>query len=583
MHSLVVRMKNGIGSSKYKPVDYEQLRAKAEAKKLASANIQLKIMKTQHASKITKDQMIMKQHLQVWWKELKRLSESRNKAEFQLQSFFEEASTQFPFLSDMNDFEQQLSEEREQYKLCTIHPIWQLRDDLKHRICELQNHSFHISHMENDFDPGRIVQEVAFVKEQQQLLIKKLTEEQHELEMELMECKAQLEEGPCLNSEVPAILKEAECPYPDLNISILREYQRLTEEYQLNLQQLDQQMKSIDQNCSWSEEEHCILQVIISQYPWDLPNRRALYLDMLARHLPRKSRQELVQHEKIWDSHRFTRDQRRSMMESWTRYRKDFVIKALMTIAEACSAYETEMIQANDRRQQQEICNKLKEKVLQWRAHQEEAARLESSIAARRKEQEQERENQQREQEKLRRADEREKIQKHKAERQQAWEEQQRRDMLRLEQLRKIMAEQAQKDKERVVYRQQLLERRLSERKEMMRQEEQEEEERQRRLEALRQQVAVIAAFDPVRMMGDTEASRARLGIGVEEEFFLQKPLFELHTYSEQQIISDPRVRIEMALREAGLHRTMYAKEILPQILPTKPPRRDMESTVFKK
>lgn len=49
-----------------------------------------------------------------------------------------------------------------------------------------------------------------------------------------------------------------------------------------------------------------------------------------------------------------------------------------------------------------------------------------------------------------------------------------------------------------------------------------------------------------------------------------------------KQIISDPRLRFELALREAGLHKTQYAKEMLPKIGPQKPPRRDTESTVFK-
>lgn len=48
------------------------------------------------------------------------------------------------------------------------------------------------------------------------------------------------------------------------------------------------------------------------------------------------------------------------------------------------------------------------------------------------------------------------------------------------------------------------------------------------------------------------------------------------------QIISDPRLRFELALREAGLHKAFYAKEVLPKINPLKPPRKDMESTVFK-
>uniref|UniRef100_A0A803J513 Coiled-coil domain-containing 148 n=1 Tax=Xenopus tropicalis TaxID=8364 RepID=A0A803J513_XENTR len=537
---LVIRMKNGIGSSKYKPVDYQQLRAETEAKKLASANIQIKIMKTQHAAKITKDQMLAKQHCQVWWREHRRLTENRSKIESELKSFLDEAGLRLPFFSDMNDLEQQLLEEREQFMSSTVQPIWQLQDDLKQRISELSYHLSHQSQMQNDFDPERIIEEVEFVKEQQQALIEQLSEEQEALEKELKDCEAQAlfdsEDVPWALKEVPQVVQEAECPYADLKHSLIGEYQQFTEGYLAKLQEISQQAKEMDSNCSWSDEEHWILYFIINQHPQDLPNRRAIYIDMLSKHLPHKARQELVNHENLYYAHRFAKDQRAALLESWARYRKDFVLKAIMTMAEACSAYETEIILANDRKKQQEICTELNEKVMQWRAHQEEAARLESSIAAREREREKQRERQERERERTRRVDEKEKIQKYKAEKQQAWEELQKRDLQRLEQLRKIMAQQAEKDKERVVYRQQLLEKRLLEKKESAWLEEQEEEERQRRLEALRQQVAVIAEFDPVRMMGDTKASKARLGIGVEEEFLLQRPLFELHTYSEQQV-----------------------------------------------
>lgn len=43
LDNLVVRVKNGLKSSKYKPVDYEELYAITEAKKLQSANILLKV------------------------------------------------------------------------------------------------------------------------------------------------------------------------------------------------------------------------------------------------------------------------------------------------------------------------------------------------------------------------------------------------------------------------------------------------------------------------------------------------------------------------------------------------------------
>nr|BAC27139.1 unnamed protein product [Mus musculus] len=120
---------------------------------------------------------------------------------------------------------------------------------------------------------------------------------------------------------------------------------------------------------------------------------------------------------------------------------------------------------------------------------------------------------------------------------QQKWQEMEKRDLRRLEELKKLMAEQSVKDRERVKYRQELLEKRLMERKKLALQEVQEEEERERRLEALRKQVAVAVQSDPVRMMSETLAWKARTGSESEEEFILQKPLFTLTTYNEQQVL----------------------------------------------
>lgn len=46
------------------------------------------------------------------------------------------------------------------------------------------------------------------------------------------------------------------------------------------------------------------------------------------------------------------------------------------------------------------------------------------------------------------------------------------------------------------------------------------------------------------------------------------------------QIVSDPRVRVEQALRDAGLQHSQYAKEVMSVIKPPKPPRPDMKSEI---
>lgn len=46
------------------------------------------------------------------------------------------------------------------------------------------------------------------------------------------------------------------------------------------------------------------------------------------------------------------------------------------------------------------------------------------------------------------------------------------------------------------------------------------------------------------------------------------------------QIVSDPRVRAERALREAGLQHSQYARDVLSVIKPPKPQRRDTATTL---
>ncbi|XP_006872107.1 PREDICTED: coiled-coil domain-containing protein 148 [Chrysochloris asiatica] len=578
---LVFCMKNGLRRTKYKPVDYQQLHALTEAEKLATASIQLKIKKAVQASKNSKELTLIKQHKQVWWQEHQRLNELRYKVESEIKSFLNEDSIGSECLSDLVDFEQDLSEQWCAYLKNVIEPIQQLRADLKYR----QHHILQRSDIHTD--SVKVLEEVEFVKKQFIAVFERLNLEQEKIQNELSDWRIKildhsLKEKSNLLGELPMELECLECPYPDLKSSILSEFYNFTEKYQKKLQDLDLQLQDIYRNFQLSEEDHWIYQAVLDQYPGNLFARRTLYLDMLQRYFPHKSRQDLVEHEKYCEQYHFAREQRKILLSSWNKNRRDFIQKAVMTLAEACATHGMESTLANDRKKQQELCASLKAKVLQWRAHQEEVARLEMDISARIREKEKEKEKLWKKKEILQRKETKQKIRKYWAKKEQKWQEMEKRDTQRLEELKKLMAEQSVKDSKRVKYRQELLEKHLLEKKEMALQEVQEEEEKEKRLETLRKQVAIVAQFDPVRMMSDTMAWKARMGFGTEEEFVLQKPLFTLNTYNEQQIISDPRLRLELALREAGLLKTFYAKEIFPKITPQKPPRKDMESTLFK-
>ncbi|XP_064011337.1 coiled-coil domain-containing protein 148 isoform X2 [Pogoniulus pusillus] len=581
VENLVVPTRNGLCRQKYKPVDYKHLYELAAAEKMASAEIQLKLKKTKRVSKMNKEQLLLKQHQQVWWQEHKRLSESRRKAEAEIKTFLEEENHKHNFFVDMRDLEHHLSKEQDAFRRDTVAPIWQLREHLKSRLSEM------LSGLKAKINPAEMLQQIQFVKQQQKAVLEFLTHESLALERELEDCKTNAlahccEEISGVFLEVPSALQSLECPYPDLKTFLISEYRKLASSFWSKLQEIDQQLEVLHRNIDWKEEDQWIFQTVISQYPSDLSRRRTLYLDALQRHLPHKSRRDLVAHEKAWDRCRFARSRRRAMALGWAQAREAFLLRAVATAAEASAAQEAEVLLAHTRQKQQQLCAELKAKVVQWRAQQEEAAELEAAVAARRKEKEDEKERLQKEQERLRRAEESQKVRKYRAEKQLRCQEQEEKDLQRLEELRKLMAEQAIKDRERVKFRQALLEKRLLEKKELALQAARKEEEKEKCLEALRQQVAVVAKLDPARVVADTVASKARMGIGTNEEFDLQKPLFKLHTYSEEQIISDPRLRVELALREAGLHKTPYAREILPKIPPLKLPRRDMKSTAFQ-
>ncbi|NXI40563.1 CC148 protein, partial [Galbula dea] len=586
LENLVIPTRNGLCSLMCRPVDYKHLYELAAEEKIASAKIKLKIKKAEQLSKINQEQMLLKQHRQVWWQEHKRLSENRQKAEAEIKTFLDEECHKHNFM-DMRDLEHKLSKEWDTYQRNTAATIWQLKENLKFRLSEMQCYLSGESCVKPKINPFEMLQQIKFVKKQQKEILEFLILESLALERELEDYKPKalahsFEKINGLFLEVPSALLSLECPCPGLKTLVLNEYQKLASGYWSKLQEIDQQLEVLHRNIDWKEDDQWVFQTVINQYPSDLQRRRTLYLDVLQRYLPHKSRRDLVVHEKAWDRYRFVRNQRRALILNWTRARKAFLLKAEVTVAEASAAHETEVVLANARQKQQEICAVLKEKVLHWKAQQEEAAELEAALAARRKEKKDEKERLQKEQERIRRAQEKEKVKKYWAEKQLQWQEQENKDLQCLEELRELLAEQAVKNRERVKFREALLEKRLLEKKELALQEAREEEEKEKCLEALRQQVAVVAKSDPARVVADTVASKARMGIGTNEDFHLQKPLFKLHTYSEEQIISDPRLRVELALREAGLHKTLYAREMLPKIPPLKLPRRDVESTAFK-
>ncbi|XP_040056666.2 coiled-coil domain-containing protein 148 isoform X2 [Gasterosteus aculeatus] len=578
VEKLTLRMKYGLGSSKYKPAEYKRLQAIVDAKRLESDRIGLKVQKNRLAAKATKESSILRQHRQVWSRECPRLQKAEEEAEDDIQDCLEQimpnGRTDTAIFS-LEDYGRLLETEQKAFRMATVEPVHQLKEDLLFRQGEVQHQRLagHRSSWE------QVMRQINFVKDQQVDITAKLQAEYLSLEVEIaglgLEKYLRTSDNPVTLENIPEEVLNSDCPYPELKDSLIQAFQSLSERYQCRQKHLQDQLQTTDRFCGWCADDHQRFQFTLSQYTHDVPNHRALCMDMLQRLFPQKTRQELMEHERVWDWLRFTQAQLRVVTRQCQRDREELLARALATLQEARHAHQEELELHRGHQHQQDICSRLREKLREWRAQQEEVAKLEAAIASRRREEEEAMLKRGQEKEAAVRSQHKEKVRQFYLQQQKRRETLEARDQERLANLRSLMEDQARRDKERVLFRADMLQRRREEREAQELERLREEGEKQNRLEVLRNQVRVVAESDPQRMLSDTEAWRRRL-LDV-KEFEPQRPLY---TYTDTQIVSDPRVRVEQALREAGLHNSQYAKEVQSVLNPLRPPRRDTQSTL---
>ncbi|XP_041857268.1 coiled-coil domain-containing protein 148-like [Melanotaenia boesemani] len=583
VEKLTQQMKNGFSSSKSKTTDYERLQAIIDAKRLQSDQIGQQVQKTRCASKTTKESSLLRQHRQVWSRKCPRLQKAEEQTEDDIHNFLEQikpSSLADTAIFSLQEYELSLVGEREAFRKATVDPVFQLKDDLCFRLGEVQ----HLQRHERPSICKQVLQQINFVKDQEEDIIAALHADYLHVEKDIMglglEKYFTSASDTLMNSEnIPMEVLDADCPYPELKDSMIQAFRSLSERYQSRLQSLQEQLQKTDRFCGWCPDDHQLFQFTVSLYTHDIPDHRELCRDMLLRLFPERTRLELLEHERLWDWQRFTQTQLRVVTQQFQRDLDELLARALVTLQEAKHAHQEELELHRDRQHQQNICLRLKEKLQQWRAQQEEVAKLEASIAARQLEKEEGKLKREREKETANRVQQKEKVKQFYLKQQKQREVLEQRDQERLANLRRLMEEQARRDRQRVQFRADMLQQRREEREEREFERKREEQERQNRLEALRKQVEVVAEADQDRMMADTEAWRNRLLD--ERELQLQRPLYSINTYTDTQILTDPRVRVEQALREAGLHQSQYAKDVMSDIKPPKPPRRDTKS-MFK-
>ncbi|XP_030845997.1 coiled-coil domain-containing protein 148 isoform X2 [Strongylocentrotus purpuratus] len=588
---LLIRMKAGLGSTRYTKQDYDQLKAAALERKISGNRSLLKMNKLKSFSKASKENTLLKQHSTVWQRELGRLDGIRHRLEREQERLIlqgtSEGSSITMFMLEAEDYNMQLQEELEKFRKATAEPVWSLKDDLKIWLSRNRVKLQRGGDDELDDEHAEVCDVIESVKSQQEAVMKQLEHEQWALESELDSGFLQglsLGTEKCVMEGIPMEAEVLECPDLEIRDAVLQEFLTLDEKYKERLSDLDKRHSStlVDSFGGWSRDDHLFFESIVEMYPRDMQNRRTLYIDRLRKQFPRRTRAQLVEHEDWMITHRYHTRLRNTLVNCWAKDKQELYEKAAAIFADVCLAAELESIAAINEQRQETINYQLRAKIELWREQKLEAMRIEEELEAQRLENVQKEMEWEKQKEEKKRTAEKQKIQVYKEQVQKEQEKEEAKKRERLAELRKEMEVQAEHDKERVVYRQYLQE--LKEermREEQMRLQE-EELERERRLEALREQVAVHVESDPFRVMQATMASKAHLGIGVEQDVNIQQPLFEMKTFSSDKVMSDPRLILEQALRKAGLHENPYARHMIGATKPLKAPRPDMKSSLFK-
>ncbi len=213
-----------------------------------------------------------------------------------------------------------------------------------------------------------------------------------------------------------------------------------------------------------------------------------------------------------------------------------------------------------------------------WRNQKLEALEIQQKIDEMMKRQKQERDTFENEQRLKQREKEKQAIRDYRDRVEALKRQQENSEQMRLDRLNTSLMEQAGKDQERIEYRRKVYEDKVAQGKAQREKQRQELGDKERRLEKFYESVKPNVEFDPARMISYTEAELARRGVRRSHEadlFTDAKPLYTNFGYSDRQINSDARARIENRLRQAGLINNEYSRALINNVKPPTQPRRD--------
>jgi hypothetical protein len=306
-------------------------------------------------------------------------------------------------LDELEKFSNRLNDERIKFKVRTVIPMSDLKEDLQYYLQKNSTDSLKKNHQKN----MQIMNTIDTVKEQQFKLCSKLELEGEKLQAELNEISNDINHSEMRVTEgVPQAALDLECPDPELRLSVLQEFIIIDFKYKEKLKQLNESYKKCQIKYSvWPTDENAMFQHIYDMYHFHSINLnncnfslRDLMFDFMRRAYLnkfnlKKERPELVKYEEWLDYSKYHNQQQKLIITEWNESRRSLLLKAEAVFTEAFEIIEQQRIKNEEKEKQLRICNELYEKVSRWRKQKLEALEIQMKIDGLIKKQEMERAN----------------------------------------------------------------------------------------------------------------------------------------------------------------------------------------------
>ncbi len=265
---------------KCQPVNYDLLKSFIAKRKNSAVKSLDKVKKLEDFSKEKREHLFIKNHGIIWLKEWHRLLVQSNQAQADMEEAlkFEQNSTEYidfnrdeheyfeglDEIDEIKSYVEKLNDELIAFKVRTIHPINDLKEDLEY--CMQRNSK---SLKTSPQMTGQIIQTVDRVKSQQKNIIEKLESEAKAAMLDLTEItKRVTSEDMSVEEGVPEEAFELESPDEELRLSVLQEFIIIDFKYKEKLKHVDESHRVLQEqgNGAWSIGNQEVFQHVYEHY-----------------------------------------------------------------------------------------------------------------------------------------------------------------------------------------------------------------------------------------------------------------------------------------------------------------------------